>query len=101
MSIGILLMILIYGFLFMQLYSWLTPADATLSKLGLSGASGGIIGYIIDRTAEGSEVINAAWNGAYGANGYFLVFSLVLFTLVMMSNALSDITKNRPVRLIH
>jgi len=100
-EIGLLLILMMFGFLGMQLYSWATSSNASLTGLVASGISGGIMGWIVDSYTRGSVVISACASGIYGVNGYFLIFSMILLGLVFLSNALSDLTKNRPISLIH
>ena len=101
MDPGTILILIIFGFFGMQLYSWTTSSNAGLTGMAASGIGGGFFGYIIDTYTRSSIVLTNCWDGAYGTNGYFTVFSIILFVIAMLINAFSDLIKNKPIRLIH
>ena len=95
-----LLYILIFSAFFAMLYAWITPASASMVGLGGSATAGGIIGYIVGAYTYGETYLEAIIMGT-NENGQVLLFGLLLFIVVMVLNALSDLARDRPIRLIH
>ena len=95
-----LLYILLFGAFFAMMYAWLTPETASMTGLAGSGTLGGFIGYIVGAYTWGEQYLEALILGT-NENGQVLLFGLILFLLVMVFNALSDLAKDRPIRLIH
>ncbi len=95
-----LLYIAIFAAFFAMMYAWLTPASATMTGLGGSATIGGIFGYAIGAYTYGEQYIEALILGT-NQNGQILLFGLLLFIAVMVMNALSDLARHKPIRLIH
>ncbi len=100
MIIAALLYILLFAAFAAMIYAWITPASAGMTGLAGSGTVGGIIGYIYGSYSYGIQYLDALIGGT-NENGGILLFGLILFIAVMILNALSDLARNRPIRLIH
>lgn len=95
-----ILYLLIFAGFGAMIYAWFTPASATMTGLGGSATVGGIAGYVLGSYTYGEKYIEALILGT-NQNGQILLVGLILFIAVMILNALSDLAKHRPIRLIH
>ena len=94
-----ILYILIFSGFFAMMYAWLTPATASMTGLTGSGVVGGVFGYAIGTYTFGERYIEAVVLGTNAA-GQLLLVGLSLFIAVMVLNALTDLAKHRPIRLV-
>ena len=92
------LYLLLFGAFFGMIYAWYTGTTATFSGMTATGIIGAITGYLVNLYTNGINLLYYVILST--STGVFLMFSMSALIFVFIINALSDLTKDRPIRLV-
>ncbi len=99
MTIGIVVVMVIFGIAAFFLYSAASGPTTLLRALGVSSGAG-IVGSIVAVFTDAYKFIVASAYGHLGFYGYIFIFGLALCLIVWMWNGYQDLRKNRPLSFV-